>query len=59
MEHQTTRTLKHGSATIIVHRPELSDSERAKRERRVRDVLGVTMRDYFKRKETTSCPISK
>ncbi len=52
MEDRTT-TLKYGAATIIVHRPVLTDQERAKREQQARNTLGGVMRDYLKRKEAT------
>lgn len=34
-----TKTIKRGNVTIVVHRPELSDKERAKRERAVETAL--------------------
>lgn len=51
MEYQT-RTIRHGSCTLIVHRPELSDAERAKREQAVRETLARELRSYTTRKDT-------
>ena len=51
MSEYTTQTLRHGSATIIIHRPRLSDDERHKREELVRGHLTNVMRDYYKRKK--------
>lgn len=34
-----TKTIKRGNCTIVVHRPELSDKERTKRERLVETAL--------------------
>ena len=51
MNEWTTKTLQHGNAVIIIHRPMLADTERAKREQKVKDTLNNTMRDYLKRKE--------
>jgi hypothetical protein len=48
-----TITLQYGNATIIVHRPVLTESERLKREEQARTVLGGVMRDYYKRKESS------
>jgi hypothetical protein len=59
MENSQTQILRHGSATIIIHRPVINETERAKREQQVRNVLGSVMRDYFKRKETPTCPTTK
>ena len=52
MNDCTTQTLRFGAATIIIHRPVLTESERAKREQQAQNVLGCVMRDYLKRKET-------
>lgn len=51
MSWQDTKTLQHGSATIIVHRPQLTPAERAKREKAVKDTMTLTMRAYLARKE--------
>ena len=51
MSEYTTQTLRHGTATIIIHRPKLSDDERHRREELVRGHLTNAMRDYYKRKE--------
>lgn len=50
MEHQTTQTLRFGAATIIVHRPNLTEQERAKRERQAQNALAGAMRDYMNKK---------
>lgn len=34
-----TKTIKRGNVTIVIHRPELTDKERAKRERAVESAL--------------------
>lgn len=46
-----TKTVRHGNCTIVIHRPILSKPERAKREQRVRDVMGREMHQYIERKE--------
>lgn len=46
-------TIRHGSCTIIMHRPELTRTERAERERAARETLERVMRDYFTRKDQT------
>jgi hypothetical protein len=53
MQDWTTQTLRYGSVTIIVHRPVLTEKERAKREQQVVHALEGAMRDYMKRKEAT------
>lgn len=45
------RTIKHGNATIIVHRPILAPEEKAKREKQVKRDLEIALRDYFFRTE--------
>jgi hypothetical protein len=35
----TTKTIKHNGWTITIHRPILTDEERAKREKQVTDTL--------------------
>lgn len=52
MNKGTTKTIKHGSCTIIVHRPELTRTEKAKRERAAQETLESVMREYLRRKET-------
>lgn len=52
MSWQDTKTLQHGSATIIVHRPQLTPEERAKREKDVKATMALTMREYLSRKES-------
>lgn len=44
-----SKTIQHGACTIIIHRPELDDKERAKRETQVQDILSRAMRDYIRR----------
>lgn len=39
-----SKTLQHGSVTIIIHRPELSKDEAVKRERRVKEVLAASLK---------------
>ena len=46
-----TKTIQHGNATIIIHRPILSNEETARRERQVQDVLEREMRGYILGKE--------
>ena len=46
-----TQSIKYGNCTITVHRPVLTPSEKAKRERQVQDVVGRVMREYVHRKE--------
>lgn len=46
-----TKTIKHGSCTIIVHRPILTEQEQAKRERQIQDSLSRGLSDYMRRKE--------
>ena len=53
MQDWTTQTLRHRAATIIVHRPVLTEKERAKREQQATAALTSVMRDYYKRKEAT------
>ena len=36
-----SKTIKRGNVTIVIHRPELSDKERAKRERVVETALSA------------------
>lgn len=49
-----TKTLQYGNCTIVVHRPILSDAERAKREREVVTAMESAMRDYIFKKEATA-----
>lgn len=46
----TSKTLQRGSATIIVHRPVLTEKERAKREQQIKDTLSITLRECIERK---------
>lgn len=52
MNDRTTQTLQFGAVTIIVHRPVLTEQERAKREQQVQDAMSGVMREYYKRKES-------
>lgn len=45
------KTIQYGSATIIIHRPDLDDQERAKREQEIRGTLEHTLQAYITRKE--------
>ena len=47
------KILRHGNCTIIIHRPDLTEEERAKREKQVVTVLESTMKTYIKQKENT------
>lgn len=51
MNEWTSKTIQHGSITVVVHRPVLSKEETAKRAQQVQTVLGSTMRTYIERKE--------
>lgn len=46
-----TQTFQRGDWTIIVHRPQLTEAERAKREKQIQERLERTMRDYYQRKK--------
>lgn len=52
-EWKQTKTIKHGACTITLHRPVLTDAERAKRERQIQGALERVMRDYIHSKEAT------
>lgn len=54
MSWQETKTLRHGAATIIIHRPQLTDTERAKREKAIKETMARTMKSYATRKENTA-----
>lgn len=45
------KTITYGACTIIIHRPTLTDAERARRESAVQDTLALVMRDYIPRKD--------
>jgi len=51
MTYQATTTLQHGNCTIVVHRPDLTKEETAKREQQVLTVLEAAMKTYIARKE--------
>jgi len=44
-----TKTLQSGSATIIIHRPELSKEERSKREQQAKRDMEAALRGYLNR----------
>lgn len=48
------KTIKHGSCTIQILRPELTATERTKRENYIRGVAEKTLASYYKRKEGIS-----
>lgn len=50
--NERTTALQYGNATIIVHRPVLTELERKRREQQVTDAMASAMRDYMKRKES-------
>ena len=53
-ERATTQTIQHGPCTIIIHRPELTRSEREARERDAQERLERILREYYKRKPKTT-----
>lgn len=40
-----SKTIKHGNVTIVIHRPELTDKERTKRENAVEAALSSYVRN--------------
>ena len=44
------KTIKRGTATIVISRPVLSEEERTEREGKTRTALESVMRDYLKRR---------
>ena len=46
------KTIRHGSCTVIIHRPELTRTERAERERAAKETLERVMRDYLNEKSS-------
>lgn len=46
------KVITKGNVTIHILRPELSDTERKKRENHLKKVAETTLRDYYFRKET-------
>lgn len=46
----STKKLRHGSCTIIMRRPDLTRTEKAKREQAVQETMEKVMRDYLNRK---------
>lgn len=42
-----TKTIKHGPATVTIHRPELKAGERAKREQQTIEMLSHSLRGYL------------
>ena len=47
----TTETIQRGAYLIRIHRPELSETEREKREHQIRDTLENALKSYIGRKE--------
>lgn len=47
------KTIQHGSCTIVIHRPELTATERAKREHQAKETLERVLREYIHNKEVT------
>ena len=37
--NRATKTIQHGNCTIVIHRPDLADAEKARRERVVMDAI--------------------
>ena len=54
MEWTHTKTIHHGSCTINIHRPVLTEAERAKQERKTKEALERVMRDYIHKKEAAT-----
>lgn len=52
MEWEEPRVIKHGTCTIVIHRPKLTKAERVKREDQIKASLESVMRTYTHRKET-------
>lgn len=50
----TTKTIQCGACTVHIHRPELTEAERKKREQAIMQTVGGTMRAYLQRKEATA-----
>lgn len=50
MQRWTLKTLTYEGCTVTVHRPELTATERAKRERTLQDAISLTLRGYIERK---------
>lgn len=44
-----SKTIQHGPATITIHRPILTDSERTERKQKTVDTLSHGLRDYLKK----------
>ena len=49
------KKIKHGNATIEIYRPELSDTERKKREASITRVTEKVLFNYYTRKEREKC----
>lgn len=45
--------LEYNGCTIVIHRPQLTEAERRKREDEVRNTLALFMESYLKQKEAT------
>lgn len=46
-----TKTIQHGSCTINIYRPVLTERERAKQESRTREALERVMSSYLHKRE--------
>lgn len=53
MEWEEPKVIKHGSYTIVIHRPLLTKPERTKREAQIKASLEAVMRSYIRRKENS------
>jgi hypothetical protein len=42
-----TKTIKHGPATVTLHKPDLEPNERDKRERQTIEILSHSLRGYL------------
>lgn len=42
-----TKTIKHGPATVTIHKPVLKARERAKREKQTAEILSHSLRGYL------------
>lgn len=47
-ETYTSKTIQHGSVTITIRRPVLSEGEREKRKKQIIDGLSCSLRDYLR-----------
>ena len=54
MKWEEPVVIQHGSCKIVIHRPVLSKSDRAKREDQIKASLESVMRSYIRRKEQSN-----